>query len=195
MLVSIIGCPSSGKTTTAAMVFAQLKEQGLLAELIPEQARIYIAEKRVSEGLRYDEFPKLNDVDQGNIMLKQLLLEETMLKACHPDTIIVCDSSTLNSLLYMSEPYLKRDHIKEYSFRALKQYDAVYYSTPTGMYGSGDANRIHDEAFSLKLDERIPKFFSEYTPSLQIAQVLRGDPQARARLMFNDILNRAMSKQ
>ena len=48
MYVNFIGAPCSGKTTSAAKLFAELKEMGLEVEFVSEYARLYIAKKRIA---------------------------------------------------------------------------------------------------------------------------------------------------
>lgn len=107
MLISFIGAPASGKTTVAALVFADLKEAGVNVEFVPEQARVYIAEKRLRWKKRDLAYPplegfSLDDGDQIEIMRRQINAENVFFEA-YPETVIVTDSSPLNALLYMSE--------------------------------------------------------------------------------------------
>lgn len=191
MLVSILGCPCSGKTTTAAMAFAYLKEKSILSEFVPEQARFYIASKRVSANLKPEDKVSLTDEDQINIMEIQLMTERIMSKSVTKDTIIVCDSSALNSLFYMSEDALASEHVKELTKQALSQYDAIYFSRALNHFIHDDSNRVHDEDFSKELDRNIPVFCSKHIPDLKIAAQLTGSTQTRMNVLVNDILLRA----
>lgn len=191
MLISILGCPCSGKTTTAAMAFAYLKEKSILSEFVPEQARFYIANKKVTQNLTPNDKITLTDQDQINIMEIQLRTEEVMSKSTTKDTIIICDSSAINSLFYMSETALNTKHVKNLINQALNQYDAVYYARTLNQFILDDSNRIHDENFSKNLDEHIPEFCSKYLPNLKISSQLTGSTQTRMNTLVNDILLRA----
>lgn len=191
MLISILGCPCSGKTTTAAMAFAYLKEKSILSEFVPEQARFYIANKKVTQNLTPNDKITLTDQDQINIMEIQLLTEQVMSKSTTKDTIIICDSSAINSLFYMSETALNTEHVKTLINQALNQYDAVYYARNLNQFILDDSNRIHDENFSKNLDENIPAFCSKYLPNLKISAQLTGSTQTRMNTLVNDILLRA----
>lgn len=190
VLVSILGCPCSGKTTTAAMAFAELKQSGFLTEFITEQARYYIAKKRVELEASPKEVIKLNDDDQLCIMTKQTEMEEIYKKACDPSTIILCDSSSLNALLYMSDDFLSDQRVQENIQKALSQYDMVFYATPLEGFSAYDSNRVHDKAFSESFDQRLPDFCLKHLPSLNISNALVGDPQARMSTLVDGILHR-----
>ena len=68
MLVTFIGSPISGKTTTAAQVFAELKKAGMPAEFVCEIARTFIANLRYN---RQGDTIKLDDDNQLDIMSQQ----------------------------------------------------------------------------------------------------------------------------
>lgn len=191
MLISILGCPCSGKTTTAAMAFAYLKEKSILSEFVPEQARFYIANKKVTQNLTPNDTLTLTDEDQINIMEIQLMTEQVISKSVTKDTIIICDSSAINSLFYMSETALNTERVKNLINQALDQYDAIYFSRTLNQYILNDSNRIHDETFSKNLDENIPAFCANYLPNLKISAQLTGSTQTRMTTLVNDILLRA----
>lgn len=46
IVVNLLGCPGSGKTTTAAAVFAELKKAGMECELVTEFAKDLVWEER-----------------------------------------------------------------------------------------------------------------------------------------------------
>ncbi len=194
MLVSILGCPCSGKTTTAAMVFAYLKQTDIPTEFVTEQARLFIAEARVEARLKPTDVLALDDQAQIDIMAKQLHIEDIMKKACGPSSVIVCDSSALNSLLYMSKEALQDTIVQGMLKQALEQYDAIYYATPLDHFPSFDPNRIHDEGFSRDLDGRIPLFVKEYLPSdFRFSARLAGEPIARMNTMVEDLMKRILA--
>lgn len=185
MLVSFIGCPCSGKTTTAAMTFAMLKEKGLTAEFIAEQARLYIAEKKY---MAKDHVITLDDDDQLQIMKHQLHVEKVMAASAASDSIVVCDSSSLNSLLYMSEAGRERPEVKE-MVEAATHYDLVFYCPPVAKPVNPDPNRVHDYNASLQINEILPRVLKQHAPTLQLIPVT-GDVEARYRLVFAAILDK-----
>lgn len=160
MLIGFIGSPSSGKTTTAALVFADLKDMGVTAEFIPEQARTYIAEKRLSLRQTPGSSVHLDDDDQRAIMLRQMRYEEMLLQSTGQGSLIVTDSSVFNTLIYMSDTTrsevttMLREHLKKYQF--------LFYCAPVKMPASCDPNRVHNQEEALKLDHEIPKLLEVF---------------------------------
>jgi len=147
MLVGFIGCPSSGKTTTAALVFAELKELGFAAEFIPEQARLVIARKRVSLGKLPNESLDLDIHDQEEILLRQREAETLMTTSTGRTVVCITDSSIYNTFLYGAS----LDSVRVYP------YDLLFYSAPVEMAKARDPNRVHDRKQSLAVNEKIPK--------------------------------------
>jgi hypothetical protein len=170
MLFNFIGCPQSGKTTTAAMVFASMKEVSRVAEFCPEQARFYIARRRVRAGLRPQDHLALDDADQFEIMKAQLEADEVLVKACGPEVIIVSDSSPLNSMLYMSPWYRKTKEVQDMALRSLEITKTSFYAQPIYRPYQQDPNRIHDEEQSRAIDKLIPELLQEY-PGLNVAEI------------------------
>jgi len=139
--VGFIGAPLSGKTTIATSVFSHFKRLGLATELVVEQARQYIAEKKVAN---LKKIVTLDDTDQDRIFTRQQTMERTMKKACDPLTIIISDSSLLNTLMYLSANL--RESLEEVMFEEIVSgYDLLLYCTPVEELGhvQVDSNRIH----------------------------------------------------
>lgn len=152
MLVGFIGSPCSGKTTTAAKLFAELKDMGLPAEYVAERARFHISRKKfIIRQKGYGDF-SLTDEDQISIANSQFL-DEKIMKA--DDIIVVTDSCVLNSLLYMTEETRNREDIKQFMQDALKEYDIIFICAPVNRPKGKDPNRVHDEGFSIKIHGEI----------------------------------------
>lgn len=186
MKSSFIGCPCSGKTTTGAMVFAHLKENGIACEFITEQARMYIAKKRtLNPGYT------LSDMDQAEIMQLQYDCIDTMEKStAEANSIVLCDSSPLNSLLYMS-PEFRRNNtlVKELVAKISKDPGVVFVCAPVKRPMSLDPNRIHGEAESIAVDESIPFVLEESIPGLLSDVIhLSGAPQERSLVAIDRVL-------
>ena len=141
------------------MTFASLKEIGLVSEFSSEQARLYIAYKRVLWGYGPEDKVVLTDEDQLEIMKKQLEVDETLVKACGPEVFIISDSSPLNSVLYMSLEARQRPEVMEMVKRSLAITTGSFYMHPIyrGWSDQRDPNRIHDYEQSQKIDLRIPQ--------------------------------------
>ncbi len=164
MLVTFIGSPSSGKTTVAALMFAELKQKGLTVEFVPERARSFIAFKRVVGNLLPSEKLSLSDGDQQVIMQMQMTEEETFLKACGSSVTIISDTSPLNALLYMSEEAKQDPKIKKWVLNYLALNPTIFYLPLP--YGSDsfnvlDPNRVHDGAASLAIDKKVSALLAE----------------------------------
>ncbi len=186
MLFSIIGSPCSGKTTVASAVFAKLKEDGIPAEYISEQARVYIAKKRVRLGLDPVAQFEMTDHDQFNIMEDQLELEEVLSKACGPDVILIADSSSLNSLLYMSQDFRQDRFVQQMTARSVELINTVFVAPPVQRSGALDPNRVHDYQQSLEIHTSIPNVLQECCPLLKTLPLI-GYPSNRMALVLQEI--------
>jgi thymidylate kinase len=194
MRISFIGCPCSGKTTTAAMTFASMKEIGINCEFIAEQARMYIAERRKILGLKPEQKLILEDIDQLDIMQAQLYIEETFDSVCDKGTLIITDSSPFNSILYMTNNAREIAINNKYIERAIFGADLVFYCPPAITTGTLDANRIHDEQQSLKIDESIPVILRTIAPAVWKNIIwLEGDPKTRLSQVTAAIMLRRMT--
>src|ERR1700761_2045380 len=155
MRINFIGCPCSGKTTTAAMVFAKLKELGMNCEFITEQARLHIANLRWQRNLKPEDPCPLTDSDQFEIMIKQIETEEIVSTAVGNSVVVICDSSAFNSLLYMSKEDKDQALKWDLVHRAKDQSDLVFYCPPVDESKGLDPNRVHSREQSLLIDSQI----------------------------------------
>lgn len=156
MLVSFLGSPVSGKTTIAAKVFAELKQAGQPnVEFVAEQARIYIAKKKVKS----DEVILTNE-DQVRILFNQLDLEKLMVQATGDDGVVVSDSSALNALWYMDEK-ARLNFYQSPLFPEIFDFyksQLLFLANPLHILGVGpDALRIHTLTQSRQIHDLILK--------------------------------------
>lgn len=191
MIVNFIGSPRSGKTTTASRVFSNLKEAGFNCEYIPEQARFYIASKRNDLKLKPSDTLKLTDNDQLVIMEKQFNTQNIMLKACGSDSIVITDSSPLNSLLYMSPNVQQFKQVQDLIKEIDKQNNVYFYCEPVKWIGGMDPNRVHTEKESLEIDKSIVNII---VPLLkQHPTCLNGDIDTRWKTATNEIFRKILN--
>lgn len=190
MNIRFIGCPSSGKTTTAAMAFARLKETGLPAEFVPEYARQYIAQVRLSKNLSPKDPLVLSDEDQMRIMMSQAGLEMTMARVCGPEVAVIADTWSLNALLYMSEGQRASQQVEDFVKTMILPYtDLVFYASPIHQREALDPNRIHSYEQSLDIDARIQGILGRYAPDAMVVS-LYGDAEMRTAVVLNAIFRR-----
>lgn len=153
------------------MAFASLKEVGMVSEFIPEQARLYIAKKKLSLGLEPKDTLKLTDEDQLNIMDAQVTYDETLVLACGPQVMIVSDSSPINAMLYMSPAFREEPLVKALLLRSLSITHHTFYSKPVPrpLNSGADPNRVHTFDQSLEIDKWIPEILK--TIQLPITEI------------------------
>lgn len=187
MKVSFIGCPSSGKTTLAFKLYAALKERGAACEFLQEQARLYIAMRRVALGAGPDSRLVLADAEQRTIMERQLRWESTMTSACGPNVLLVTDSSPLNSMLYM--PLSLREECRGLASLAVQAGNIVFYCAPVSASDAVDPNRIHTAEEAHRVDQQIMPVLADYAPFVLNNMIaLDGDLEDRFNVMFQTVL-------
>jgi len=192
MLVTFIGCPSSGKTTTAAMLFAYLKETGIPTEFLLEEARMYITRMRWESQLKPHEGLTLENDDQFEIMEGQWTSEDILTQVCGPSVVVISDGNALNSLLYMTPEYRKSSSVQEIVDNAIENYDLVFYLPPLKQPNIFDPNRIHDYESSIKIDSLIPEMLKQFAPRLTVIR-LEGEPKERLEKATSCIRNKYSS--
>ncbi len=142
MLIGFVGLPNSGKTSIAAKVFCHFKELSINTELIVEQARFYIANKRIKDKLSLEAKLALADKDQFAIFKMQKEVESIMKNGCTRNTIIISDSSTVNIGLYLEN---FNEEIRKVIANSAKDYDAIIFCHPFDIKEElEDPNRVHD---------------------------------------------------
>jgi hypothetical protein len=183
MLIAFVGTPCSGKTTTAARVFADLKDAGYPAEFLPETARLYIAERR----LRGDVSP-LTDGDQVAIMVRQHEAER-MMWASSPGSIIVADSAAINALLYMGEvpPVMNLE-----ARAAGGRYGLIFRCHPVRPGSMYDPNRVHSFEDSLRLDAKVEPLLQSF--GLKFVSLF-GPQKVRAQRAYGAVLEAMVNEK
>jgi hypothetical protein len=185
MLVGFIGAPCSGKTTTAAKLFAALKDMGLPSEYIAEKARSYIAAKKFA--LRADNREhlfSLGDEDQIAIAHTQYRAELTMNTK---DVVVVTDSAVLNSLLYMTPSAQNSESVLALMREAVSKYDILFVCAPVPRPAGEDPNRVHDEAASFALHAQIERLLAPLYAG-KVVHVLTGSSHERLAAAFSEVL-------
>jgi tRNA uridine 5-carbamoylmethylation protein Kti12 len=182
MLINFIGAPCSGKTTTAAMVFAEFKERGITCEFIVEQARFYIAEKRLKQKENF----KLTTSDQYKMMSKQFKIEQCMVQAS-TGAIVISDSSPLNGLLYVKK--FTKD-ILELVDKVNQNLGLTFYCPPVNpQLGLKDPNRVHTYEDSVIIDLSVKAIIDQFSPMTNLIE-LSGNTTARCSQVIGTVLGK-----
>jgi predicted ATPase len=203
MIVNFVGAAGSGKTTTAAMLFAQLKQQHIVCEFITEQARIYIAQYRLDRNVKPNEEIHFHDFDQLDIMSNQSKIEHAFINSVG-NGVVITDSSPLNALLYMSQWFKDKRKIDCHIGRQLndlieqsvKNIDVVFFCPITRSMVEDDHNRIHSFEQSIEVEKSIKPIFTECCPAvIPIMIELNGDIEGRYQQALEVIVNRRDNEQ
>jgi nicotinamide riboside kinase len=185
MLVNFIGAPCSGKTTIAASVFAELKESGQDAEFVTEKAREHIAQTRLlCQAL--DKPFSLTDEDQWLIFDEQAHAQ--IIFSSNPDTIVVCDSDPLLTLLYMQEipPVLEAA-----ALQVAPKMGILFYCPPLSSY-QVTGNRVHDSEFAASIDAKIPAHYKKYAPNAKIYALPYGSVKEKVSYALGKIYEHSL---
>jgi hypothetical protein len=153
MLIEFLGSPCSGKTNTAARLFEALKTHGLPTEFIPELARQYIIELRVSKRLPVTTPLSFSDEQQIEILRRQVQREDLYKRGCSSSTTIISDSSPFNTLAYITEK--DREDIRLLTNEAYKLKPLIFWCRAVHPPLTKDLNRIHGFEESKRLDSEV----------------------------------------
>lgn len=161
-LISIMGAPSSGKSTLATAIHSELKRMGKNSIFISEAATDFIAEYGVPE----------SPLDQMVIFYKQLNREKMYLGS---KDYVVCDSSSLLNYFYFRSLFPKKlsnkdiasiNHMQKEILKSLSYWTNIYYVNPI-LENTEDGIRFHNKEEILKLDRCIKSYLDieniEYT--------------------------------
>lgn len=185
MLVGFLGAPCSGKTTTAARLFAELKDLGIPAEFITEYARTYIANRRY--GMASSHSLVLQNEDQMSIAEGQFRAESVMKEVC-PDQVIITDSSVLNSLLYMTPEFTTLPDVFELVTYAINQYDLLFLCGVVPRPAVIDGNRLHSEEESFTLQGQLEVILNGLVGSEKLIR-LEGQSTSRLHTALGAVLD------
>ena len=125
-LISIMGAPSSGKSTLAASIHYQLKKKGLNSIFVTEAATDYIAEWGIPN----------TPIDQMVIFYKQLNREKMYMGS---KDYIICDSSSILNYFYFRSLFPKKlsnkdvaaiNHLQKEILKNINQWYKIYYIPP-----------------------------------------------------------------
>lgn len=137
LVINLFGAPGAGKSTGAAIVFAELKKRGVNAELVTEFAKDKTWEgNAIALGCQEYVFGK----------------QSYRLARCRADVdVIVTDSPLPLSLLYMSDPALTKDGaFREVVMNVFNSYNNLnYYVNRVKPYNPKGRNQTESESDAL----------------------------------------------
>lgn len=153
-LVSIIGSPSSGKSTLATSVHYRLKINKKNSIFVGEAATDYIAEWGIPN----------TPTDQLVIFYEQLGRERMYIDS---KEWIICDSSTILNYFYFRSLFGNRlslkdiatiNHIQKEILKSLSQWHKIYYVPPFLEDDENDGIRFHNREEIIRLDSIIRNY-------------------------------------
>ncbi len=154
MLIGFMGAPISGKTTTAARLFAGLKDDGYVAEFLPEQARTHIARLRYEAAKNDEPVRQLDDLDQKDILLAQYEMEVVFTETS-PQSVIVTDCAAFLALLYMTPAVRHMHDVLPKARASAARFDLLFRCHPVKPGDLYDPNRLHSFEQSQVLDAQL----------------------------------------
>jgi nicotinamide riboside kinase len=181
-LITIMGAPSSGKSTLASELHTQLKKLGKNSIYITEAATDYIAEWGVPN----------SPTDQIVIFYKQLNREKMYLGT---KEFIVCDSSGILNYFYFRGLFDKKltnkdiatiNHLQKEILKTINQWDFIFYIPPI-LENTEDGIRYHNVEDIIKIDRWIKSYLElENIPHIDLSGI-----EINKRLDFIlDIINK-----
>jgi energy-coupling factor transporter ATP-binding protein EcfA2 len=181
-LVTIIGAPSSGKSTLATEIHHILKTKKKNSIFIGEAATDYIAEWGIPD----------TPTDQIVIFYKQLG-RESMYRGSKD--WIICDSSTILNYFYFRALFPNKltlkdiatiNHIQKEILKSLSQWHKIYYVPPFLEDDENDGIRYHNKEDIIKLDSIIKNYLDlERIPYVDLSMIPIGD---RGDWVIKDLL-------
>ncbi len=148
IVVNLLAGPGAGKTTCAWEIASELKKRNLETEYVPEYAKEFVWENKT-------------DILDGSLEHQKILYEEQKRRVDRllgKVDVIVTDSPTILSLLYLKQPN------EEFEEKAIKEFKAnsnfnLFINRGKEFQQSG---RIHSQEESIKIDDKIKNLLEKY---------------------------------
>jgi hypothetical protein len=192
MLIGFLGAPISGKTTTAALLFASLKDDGYVAEFLPEQARAYIAFKRYKESQPgAPEARPLDDRDQYEILRRQRNME-LVFSTSSTQSIVITDCAAFLALLYMTPEGRVKEDVVCGARRSASAFDLFFRCHPVKPGDLYDPNRVHSFEQSQALDTQLEEVMKLAGVPPEKVIELAGPSNVRASRAYYEVMERKL---
>ena len=181
-LISILGAPSSGKSTLATSVHHTLKIRRKNSIFVGEAATDYIAEWGIPD----------NPLDQIVIFYKQLGRERMYIGS---KEWIVCDSSSLLAYFYFRSlfkgPLSLKDiatinHVQKEILKSINQWHRIYYVPPVENFSIKDGIRFHSQEEIGNLDSIIRSYLM--MEKIEFVDLSDIDIEDRSSFIIKDLL-------
>jgi len=173
--INLYGAPSSGKTTLASQIFAEMKSKNYHIAYVPEYSK-----DLVYMGL---DMRTLSEVERLNILVKQFKRENILKDKVD---FLVTDSPMILTAYYHQDPFKREDwsYAKDIVMRHLTENEIHLWLEPTNNFEV--KGRSHDE----KQSEQISKDLLKYLKNLNIPlKTISGTPDERLKKVMKIILN------
>lgn len=153
-LISIMGAPSSGKSTLASSVHTELKKMGKNSVFIGESASDFISEYGIPN----------TPIDQLVIFYKQLNKERMYLDS---KEFIICDSSGILNYFYFrglfgntlsNKDIAIINHMQKEILKTINQWSHIFYCPPINNNNIDDGIRYHNSEEISRLDRCIKSY-------------------------------------
>lgn len=182
-LVSVIGAPSSGKSTLATSVHHGLKIRKKNSVFVGEAATDYIAEWGIPD----------TPTDQIVIFYKQLARESMYMGS---KEWIICDSSSVLNYFYFRSLFSTNlslkdiatiNHIQKEILKSIGRWHKIYYVPPfLDDDETSDGIRFHDKEEIVKIDSIIKNYLElEKIPYTDLSDIHIDE---RDQWVINDLL-------
>lgn len=152
-IINLYAGPSSGKSTTAAGLFAKMKVAGHEVELVTEYAKDLVYENR------------LNILEQQEYILAKQ--NHRLHKLRGKVEYVITDSPLLLATIYVDPTWKPAHSFTQFVFDLYNTYDNVHYflNRPKSFQVSG---RLHNLEQSIKIDTQILSLLEMYQGQYQV---------------------------
>ena len=180
-MITIVGAPSSGKSTLATDLHTDLKKLGRNSIFISEEASNFVAEYGVPS----------TPIDQMTIFYKQGNKENMFIGS---KEFIVCDSSGLLNYFYFRKlfknPLSNKDiavinHLQKEILKTINKWDYMFYIPPI-LDNIDDGIRFQNKEEIIKLDICIKSYLN--TENIDYIDLSNVELEDRVKYILKEIL-------
>lgn len=173
--INLYGAPSSGKTTLASQIFAEMKSKNYHTAYVLEYSK-----DLVYQGV---DMRTLSEVERLFILVEQLRRENILKDKVD---FLVTDSPMILTAYYHQDPFKREDwsYAKDIVMRNLSKNEIHIWLEPTNNFEQ--KGRSHDENQSKEISKELLKYLKELKMPLH---KIIGNPEERLKKVMKIILN------